>query len=112
MIDRAFGSGLGRVLGADDPAAPASQRTISVIRRAFRIVLVAVALILLPSFWGFDALRLVGAPGAGVFSHALFNILVTTLVAYVAWQLAETALDRSLAAHPREARRRAPGRER
>ena len=100
VIDRAFGSGLGQVLGADDPAAPASQRTISVIRRAFRIVLVAVALILLPSFWGFDALRLVGAPGAGVFSHALFNILVTTLVAYVAWQLAETALDRSLAAHP------------
>jgi small-conductance mechanosensitive channel len=100
VIDRVFGSGLGQVLAADDPAALASQRTISVIRRAFRIVLVAVALILLPSFWGFDALRLVGAPGAGVFSHALFNILVTTLVAYVAWQLAETALDRSLAAHP------------
>jgi small-conductance mechanosensitive channel len=32
-----------------------------------------------------------------VFSHALFNILVTTLVAYVAWQLAETVLERSLA---------------
>jgi small-conductance mechanosensitive channel len=99
VIDRGFGSGLGQVLAADDPAA-ASQHTIGVIRRAFRIVLVAVALILLLSFWGFDVLRLVGAPGASVFSHALVNILVTTLVAYVAWQLAETALDRSLAAHP------------
>ena len=59
----------------------------------------------MPSFWGVDVLRLLGAPGAGVFSHALFNILVTTLVAYVAWQLAETALDRSLAAH---APRRSP----
>ncbi len=97
LIDQTFGRGLAQVLGADQPAAPARERTAAVIRRAFRIVLVAVALILLPSFWGIDVLRLIGAPGAVVFSHGLFNILVTTLVAYVAWQLAETALDRGLA---------------
>ncbi len=97
LVDHTFGRGLTQVLGAGQPAATARERTAAVIRRAFRIVLVAVALILLPSFWGIDVLRLIGAPGAAVFSHGLFNILVTTLVAYVAWQLAETALDRSLA---------------
>jgi small-conductance mechanosensitive channel len=55
-------------------------------------------LALLPSFWGIDVLQLIGAPGAAVFSHALFNILVTTLVAYVVWQLAEIALERVLGA--------------
>ncbi len=65
------------------------------VQRAFRWVLVAVALILLPSFWGLDVLWLVGAPGAAMFSRVLFNILVTTLLAYVAWQLAETVLERS-----------------
>ena len=110
LLDQAFGRALAQILGADEPAAAGRERTIAIIRRTLRIVLAAVALILLPSFWGFDVLRLVGAPGAGVFSHALFNILVTTLIAYVAWQLAESALDRSLAAQPASARRQAPGR--
>ncbi|HYZ26125.1 MAG TPA: mechanosensitive ion channel family protein [Geminicoccaceae bacterium] len=95
LIDHAFGRGLDQVLGADD-AATSRQRTVAIIRRAFRVVLAGVVLVLLPSFWGIDVLRLIGAPGAGVFSHAVFNILVTTLLAYVAWQLAETALERSL----------------
>ena len=98
LLDQAFGRGLAQVLGTQDAALPARQRTGAIVRRAFRVVLAGVALVLLPSFWGIDVLRLLGAPGAGVFSHALFNILVTTLVAYVAWQLAETVLDRSLAA--------------
>jgi small-conductance mechanosensitive channel len=97
LLDQAFGRGLAQILGTDDAALPARQRTGAIVRRAFRIVLAGVAVVLLPSFWGVDVLRLIGAPGAGVFSHALFNILVTTLVAYVAWQLAETVLDRSLA---------------
>jgi moderate conductance mechanosensitive channel len=97
LIDKAFGIGLTEVLGADDPEAP-RPHTFTVIRRAFRVVLAGVALVLLPSFWGVDVLRLLGAPGAAVFSHALFNILVTTLLAYVVWQLAETALERSLGA--------------
>jgi small-conductance mechanosensitive channel len=96
VLDQAFGRGLAQVLGGDAAAAPTHGRTIAVIRNTFRVVLVAIALVLLPSFWGVDVLRLVGAPGASVFSHALFNILVTTLLAYVAWQLAETALERSL----------------
>jgi moderate conductance mechanosensitive channel len=96
LLDQAFGRGLAQVLGGDVAAAPTHGRTIAVIRNTFRVVLVAIALVLLPSFWGVDVLRLVGAPGASVFSHALFNILVTTLLAYVAWQLAETALERSL----------------
>jgi small-conductance mechanosensitive channel len=100
LIDQAFGSGLTRVLGTEATDAAGRQPTLAIIRRAFRIVLMAAALILLPSFWGFDLLRLAGAPGAGVFSHALFNILVTTLVAYVVWQLAETALERSLGSGP------------
>ena len=97
LVDRAFGLGLAQVLGADD-LAPPRLRTIAIVRRAFRVILAGVALVLLPSFWGIDVLRRLGAPGAGVFSHALFNIVVTTLLAYVAWQLAETALDRSLGA--------------
>jgi moderate conductance mechanosensitive channel len=97
LVDHASGRMLAQVLGTDADAPPARQRTVAIVRRAFRIVLAGVALILLPSFWGVDVLRLLGAPGAATFSHALFNILVTTLVAYVAWQLAETVLDRSLA---------------
>jgi small-conductance mechanosensitive channel len=97
LLDHAFGRALAQVLHADGAAPPARQRTAAIVQRAFRIVLAGVALVLLPSFWGVDVLRLLGAPGAAVFSHALFNILVTTLVAYVAWQLAETVLDRSLA---------------
>jgi hypothetical protein len=113
LVDQAFGRGLAQVLGTDDAALPARQRTGAIMRRAFRIVLVGVAVVLLPSFWGIDVLRLLGAPGAGVFSHALFNILVTTLVAYVAWQLAETVLDRSLAAMmQRRTSPRTPGRAR
>jgi moderate conductance mechanosensitive channel len=96
LVDQAFGRGLAQVLGVDPAVAPTRGRTIAVMRNTFRVVLVAIALVLLPSFWGIDVLRLVGAPGASVFSHALFNILVTTLLAYVAWQLAETALERSL----------------
>ena len=96
LLDQAFGRALAQVLGVDPAVAPTRGRTIAVIRNTFRVVLVAIALVLLPSFWGIDVLRLVGAPGASVFSHALFNILVTTLLAYVVWQLAETALERSL----------------
>ena len=96
LVDQGFGRGLAQVLGAD-AALAARERTGAIIRRAFRIVLVGVAIVLLPSFWGIDVPRLLGAPGAAVFSHALFNILITTLVAYVVWQLAETVLDRSLA---------------
>jgi small-conductance mechanosensitive channel len=97
LLDQGFGRGLAQVLGADAALPAARERTFAIIRRAFRIVLVGVAIVLLPSFWGIDVLRLLGAPGAAVFSHALFNILITTLVAYVVWQLAETVLDRSLA---------------
>jgi moderate conductance mechanosensitive channel len=102
LLDRAFAGGLAKVLATDDAAAPSRQQTAMVIRRAFRMVLAAAALILLLSFWGVDVLRLAGAPGASAFSHALFNILVTTLVAYVAWQLAETALERGLGANDPE----------
>ncbi len=96
LLDQAFGRGLAQVLGGDAAGVPTNARTVGVIRNTFRVLLVAVAVILLPSFWGIDVLRLVGAPGAGVFSRALFNILVTTLLAYVVWQLAETALERSI----------------
>jgi moderate conductance mechanosensitive channel len=96
VVDQAFGRGMAQVLGSDETAVPTRARIVAVIRRAFRVVLVAAALVLLPSFWGVDVLRLIGAPGAGVFSQALFTILVTTLLAYVLWQLAETALERSL----------------
>jgi small-conductance mechanosensitive channel len=96
LLDQAFGRGLVQLLGSDAAAAPARRRTIAVVQNTFRVLLVAMALVLLPSFWGIDVLRLIGAPGAGVFSHALFNILVTTLLAYVVWQLAETALERGL----------------
>ena len=98
LVDHAFGRALAQILDTDAAAPPARQRTAAIVWRAFRIVLAGVALVLLPSFWGVDVLRLLGAPGAATFSHALFNILVTTLVAYTAWQLAETVLDRSLAA--------------
>jgi small-conductance mechanosensitive channel len=98
LLDRAFGRALAQLLAEDAVATPSRTRAIGVIRNSFRVLMAAVALVLLPSFWGIDALRLVGAPGAGVFSHALFNILVTTLLAYVVWQLAETALERSLGA--------------
>jgi small-conductance mechanosensitive channel len=94
LVDKAFGHGLAEALGG--AAAGARLRTIAVARQVFRIVLGVIALILLLWFWGIDVLRLVGAPGAGVLSHALFNIVVTTLLAYVVWQLAETALERSL----------------
>ena len=103
LLDQAFGRGMAQVLGSDKTTAPTRQRTVAVIRRAFRVLLVAVALVLLPSFWGVDVLRLIGAPGAGAFSHALFNILVTTLLAYVIWQLAETALDRAFASGDQKA---------
>jgi small-conductance mechanosensitive channel len=96
LLDRAFGRALAQLLEEDAAAAATRMRTVAVIRNTFRVLLAAAALVLLPSFWGIDVLRLVGAPGAAVFSHALFNILVTTLVAYVVWQLAESALERSL----------------
>jgi small-conductance mechanosensitive channel len=95
LIDTAFGRGLAQILGSDEATA-ARLRTLAIARQAFRVLLGVVALILLPSFWGTDVLRLIGAPGAGVFSRALFNILMTTLLAYVVWQLAEAALERYL----------------
>jgi small-conductance mechanosensitive channel len=96
LLDRAFGAGLAQIIGKADPGAPARAQVEAVVRRAFRCVLVAIALILLPSFWGIDLLWLLGAPGAAMFTRALFDILITTLLAYVAWQLAETMLDRGL----------------
>jgi moderate conductance mechanosensitive channel len=98
LLDQAFGGGMAAVLGSDQSAAPTRARTIAIMRNVFRVLLFGVAVILLPWFWGVDVLRLIGAPGAGAFTHALFNILVTTLLAYVVWQLAETALDRAFAA--------------
>jgi small-conductance mechanosensitive channel len=96
LLDRSFGAGLAQIIGKADPGAPARAQVEAVVRRAFRCVLVAIALILLPSFWGIDLLWLLGAPGAAMFTRALFDILITTLLAYVAWQLAETMLDRGL----------------
>ena len=58
LLDRAFGGALAQLLGG-----ATSARTIVTGRRAFRIVLVTVALVLLPSFWGIDVLPLIGAPG-------------------------------------------------
>ena len=103
LLDRAFAAALAQILGSRDPGAPARAQVEAVIQRAFRCVLVAIALILLPSFWGIDLLWLLGAPGALMFSRALFDILVTTLLAYVAWQLAETVLARSLGSADRAA---------
>jgi small-conductance mechanosensitive channel len=96
LLDRAFCAALAQLVGPGDPEAPARAQVEIVIRQAFRCVLAAVALILLPSFWGIDLLWLLGAPGAAMFSRALFDILVTTLLAYVVWQLAETMLERGL----------------
>jgi hypothetical protein len=63
LLDRAFGAGLAQIIGKADPEAPARAQVEAVVRRAFRCVLVAIALILLPSFWGIDLLWLLGAPG-------------------------------------------------
>jgi moderate conductance mechanosensitive channel len=50
LLDRAFGAGLAQIIGKADPEAPARAQVEAVVRRAFRCVLVAIALILLPSF--------------------------------------------------------------
>jgi len=64
------------------------------ILRAARVLLLALAVIALLQLWDGDILQAVGARGADAIWLAAFDIGVTLLLAYVLWQLAETALTR------------------
>ena len=69
-----------------------------------RVVVVLATLVLLAEVWGFDGLEWVGASTLGQrMVSALLTIGVTVLAAVAAWEAANTAVQRHLAAWEREA---------
>jgi len=77
-----------------EPDPEVSKTYTGTILRAARILLLALAVIALLQLWDVDILQAIGARGADAIWLAAFDIGVTLLLAYVLWQLAETALTR------------------
>lgn len=76
------------------PAAAASHEP--VLRRGIHIVLTVVGLLLIARLWGLDLFTLSMRSLGERVTQALFSIAVTLLVAYLAWQLLKTTIDRRL----------------
>ncbi len=72
-----------------------AERYSRVLRRGSRLALGFLIGLAVLELWGLDVLRLLGAPGAGAVWKAAFDIAVVVLLAYLVWQLIETALTRS-----------------
>ena len=80
---------------ADGVIVPESMQL--TLRRSVRLMVVVLGLIALAWAWGFSALDMTGQLGERIVAAA-FNIGLTVLLAFVAWQAVKMVIDRRLAA--------------
>lgn len=73
---------------------------IRILRRASRIVLALVVVLLFASLWGVDLLSLSQRGVGAVVMRVALDIGFTLLVAYVAWEVVRIGIDRQLAKAP------------
>jgi small-conductance mechanosensitive channel len=99
---------LGRVLaslrparGAGAAAAEAGGGVEPVLRQGVHIVVTVGGLLLIARLWGLDLFTLTERGIGERLTRALIDVTVTGLLAYLAWQLVKTAIDRRLAREPR-----------
>ena len=95
LVDRALGRGLAKSF-AGAAKSDGLPRYVNVVRRGVRVILVAVAAVLVLQLWGVNVLAGAGPGAADAFWDAVFDISVTLLLASVIWQLVKTATDRHL----------------
>lgn len=98
---------LGRVLAALRPARGAGAAAADsggdvepVLRQGIHIVVTVGGLLLIARLWGVDPFTLAERGIGERLTRALIDVTVTGLLAYLAWQLVKTAIDRRLAREP------------
>ena len=74
----------------------------NVFRRAIHIVVTVVGLFLLALLWDVNLFAMAQASMGGKISSSLFGVCIVLLLAYLAWEIAKTAIDRRLAAEGKQ----------
>lgn len=69
-----------------------------VFRRAIHIVVVVVGLLVLARLWDVNLFAMAQASMGGKISSSLFGVCIVLLLAYLAWEVTKTAIDRRLQA--------------
>jgi small-conductance mechanosensitive channel len=67
-----------------------------VLRRAVHIVVLVSGLLMLADLWGVDPFAMAEHSLGGRITSAIFGIAVTTLLAWILWEAARTAIDRRM----------------
>lgn len=67
-----------------------------VLRRAIHIIVLVAGLLILADLWGVDPFAMAEHSLGGRITSAIFGIAVTTLLAWILWEAARTAIDRRM----------------
>lgn len=101
IVDRLVGLLLDAVFPrarAEADAAPVRRpAAAAAIQRCCRILLVLFATLLLAEAWGVEVLALYQTPLGARVAEAFLNIMAALLIAYVAWDVIRSAIDRRIA---------------
>ncbi len=95
-------------VGTTDPAAPRTDGFEPVLRRAIHIVVLVLGFVSLAALWDLNLFALAERSLGGRIASALFGIAITTLLAWVLWEVARTAIDRRIAEETFSAEHKAP----
>ncbi len=110
LVDLAGSRLLAAEMGARGDGSGASAYE-PVLRQGIHIVLTVAGLLLIARLWGLDLFALSTRSVGDRLTQALFSIAVTLLVAYLAWRLLRTAIDRRLEREAGPRAGREPGEE-
>ncbi len=100
LVDRLFHALLARLVTLGWLQSPRfeqrSRRFRSILQSGLRLILLALAVFFLAEGWGFETMEMIEASWIQHLLEALVDILVIILVAFITWELIQSAIERRL----------------
>ncbi|WP_421870186.1 mechanosensitive ion channel family protein [Motiliproteus sp.] len=100
LVDRLFAALLANLVTVRLLQSPRfelrSKRFCSILQNGLRLILLALAVFFLAEGWGYKTMAMMEAGWVRQLLQALVDMLVITLVAFIAWELIQSAIERRL----------------